>query len=399
MPAKTKKKAGHLAPGKVRRIRGIHSRIDDLMLHGGKFIEQVGEPLRADVIRSVEAADTIEIEMFDPDGELLRSKLLKRRVDVRLDGLWFRLVQVSCQPPITTMVFEDRVAAFMRLINDKGEAPLKMYRDQITRAEFVLLQVREVKKQKIRVYIPELHKVQPIETAQQVATATSAPNVADTKGGDSAGGGLDSSGLTVKGDAANSGQIRNGEIILSVGTSMGAPRTALVAGITAGIGESGLESGAVNPTSGASGVFQLMPGLHTQLARGDTAGQAKVFFGEGFTGTGHGAIDLANQGMGVGEHRVHGRGLGCGREFHDAYASEAEKWVDAFSGSGGSISPTSGAGATTKTKTKRYAFERKETENAWDCTGRLAEEVNWQRFSAANVFYYMSEEMMFAQKP
>lgn len=393
MPQSKDKHHGHLASQKKRRIRGLESELANLKLEGGRFTAKIAEPIRADVTRTIEGSSTIEIDLFDPEGDILRSKLMKRRVDVELDGLWFRLVATTFQHPILTLTFEDRQVAFLRLVTGARKA----YRDKVTRAEFILSQVREVKQDRIPVYIPELHKKRPIDhpdTQSQTSTQQ------DTKTVDRRDPGLDpSAGLTVKGSPANSEQLRNAEIILQVGVQLDAPDLAMVGAITAAIGESEIKSGSVNPSSGAAGVFQLLPSTAANLnvSPRDVAKTAEIFYTDGYYSYG-GAIKLANQGESPGNIASMVEGSDAGGSFYQAYAGEAREFVEAFSG-GGSIDLSSVAsGSISYEVARRYAFQRGENENAWDCIQRLAEEVQFRAFVSAGVFYYISEEKLFQSK-
>jgi len=394
---KEKKKEGHLAPGSVRRIRGISACLDDLTLHGGRFTEKVGEPMSADVTRSIEGASTITIQMFDPDGDLLRSKLLKRRVDVKLDGLWSRLVQLGVDPPILTMVFEERPTAFMRLVTE----PVKVYRDQVTRAEFVYSLVRMVRGHKIPVYIPELHKVQPIETTQQASATSTSTATADTQGSSSAQGLDTSANLTVKGVAATPEQMRNAETIIGVGVSLDAPEDAIVACLMAATQENGMTntnhgSACMNIFCVTTAALGVVESAGTTVS--DVAGNAKIMYTTGFWHAG--LIESVNNGLSPGAAAQAAEGSAYPSAY-DPWEAEGRKWVAAYTGGGisASVSGASSGGGQTKTKTKRYAFELKNGEDAWDCTMRLAEEVNFRRYVSSGVFYYVSEEKLFEAKP
>src|SRR5262245_65974224 len=119
------------ATAKRRRVRGIDSDIDDLVLNGRKFRANIDQGvLGADLERTIEGASTVTVNVHDPKLDLLSSRLFNFRIDVELDGLWFRLVKVSKTGTDLSLVFEDRAVAFMR----KYEGYKKAYRDKTTRA-------------------------------------------------------------------------------------------------------------------------------------------------------------------------------------------------------------------------------------------------------------------------
>lgn len=390
---KSKKKApAHLASQKTRRVRGIRSDIDNLKLQGAQWSTKLREPMDARLTRTIEGASTVAITVHDKDMALLRSKLMETRLDIELDGLWFRSVRLEKSGHQYTATFEDREVALMRRV----EEPRKGFRNQVTRAEFVFSQVREAWRlrggYRFPVHIPKLHKVRPIKSAQDASEFQIQMDSGDLKGEK----GIDrSENLTVKGAPASESQIQQAEIILSVGVRLDAPEQALVASIAGAIGESGLDPSAVNPTSRAAGVFQLLPSTaaSTGLSPQDTAATAHYWFVHGYYGRG-GGIELANEGTPPGQiaELVEGSGV----DAYTQWVPEAERWVAAFSGGSG-IHGISGSA--TFDVAARYAFERKPGEDAWDSTGRLAEEVKFRRFVSAGVFYYLAEDELLTQKP
>jgi hypothetical protein len=119
----------------------------------------VGRIVDGDIARTIEGASTVTVVVLDEDRSLLNSGLLSSKLDVQLDGLWFRLASVDKQGDELTLTFEDREVAILRQYTKWKIAR----RSKTTRAEFVLNLIREVREFKIPVQIPELHKIQPVE--------------------------------------------------------------------------------------------------------------------------------------------------------------------------------------------------------------------------------------------
>src|SRR5262245_52176055 len=109
--------------------------------------------------RSIEASSALTVTINDYDRAVLTSGNLNNRLDVQIDGLWFRLKGVDKSGDQLTLTFEDREIAVLRQYMKFKKAN----RDKTTRAEFVLNLIREVKEFHIPVTIPELHRVMPIE--------------------------------------------------------------------------------------------------------------------------------------------------------------------------------------------------------------------------------------------
>jgi hypothetical protein len=364
---------GKLLEGESRHLKGIRSKIDDVKLSGSVFRATVTDAVvEAKLIRTIEGASTVTIAVHDPKGELRRSKLLTGSYDIELDGLHFRLVAVSRQGDTLTLTHEDREVARLR----KARGPLKAYRDQLTRAEFLLQMAREVKPP-IPFYSPELHARQPIESARQGRQR------ATERKSERGGKGLAGVDITVKGAKASSEQVSNIERVLNTGLSHGANKKVLVSAVMTITQESFATNLSGGDAPGYSGLFQQndsWPGDPRDIEKAATN-----YFTDAPT----------TQGGAIGYDRAHPSAspgqiaqavqASAHPSAYDQWENEATKTVEAFAG---------GAGATLTTSReveKRYAFARKANESSWDAMGRLAEEVNWRRFVANGILYYVAE--------
>lgn len=381
--APKRKRPNHLVSAKRRRLRGLDTDFHAVKLQGAEWTVRADRPLRADVTRSIEEASTISMDFHDPHRRILRSPLLETLVDVEVDGLWFRLANVSSQGNILSLTFEARTVAYLR----KYKGPEKAFREQVTRAEFIYALVRKVKEEQIRCWIPELHKERAVKSFQLEHSMDI--NITDTRGQ-----GLDmDADLTVKGVAANAQQLKLGDIILRAAASHGASQEVMVGLITAAINESTIKNLSYGSESSV-GVFQLLSIHGTVEQRMDVGRSVSIFIEDGFTGAGS-AEDLAprmpiQQWLGLVMYDAGGTpypGL--------QYVPEAEKWVAAFGGGTGA----SYTGSASMDRAKRYPFEIESDETYWDGFGRLADDVNFRRFEVCNVFQYVSEEQLGAQGP
>lgn len=367
-------KPSKLHKGIPRRLQGMHSDVGEIKLKGEKFTAKVTDAIVGDprIRRSIDESSEISLPIHDPRGELRRSKLLETKFDIELDDLWFRFVRLNRQGDTLTLYFEDREVARTRI----APGPLKAYRDQITRAEFVLMNLRQVPGPTIPFYCPELHTKQPIEKASDGRDAEREAPILRGKGIDSG------AKLTVKGVAATPEQLRLGDRALRVAEADNAPSLAMVALIMALIQESVMS----NPAGGddsSVGPLQLLDIHGSVESRRDVENVVHLFLTKGFTGAG-GAIQFAKTVNSPAEicARVQGNLAGAGD--YAPWEGEARKWVEAFGG--GTIE-----GSVTKTITERYAYQRKPNEKIWDCVKRLADEVEWRRFATAGLVYYIAE--------
>lgn len=150
----------------------------DVVAGGVESIDVTDMVLDARIRDSMTFAPTFSLTVHDPEYALMNSKRLWRvdkngdrqirAIDLELEpGRWYRLVKVSFNTAASgsgvdlKLEFEHRIIAWLRVHNK----PLKVSRNAMTRAEFILKMVREIKREKIIFFCPELHKKQPIAKA------------------------------------------------------------------------------------------------------------------------------------------------------------------------------------------------------------------------------------------
>jgi hypothetical protein len=387
-----------------RHVQGISSDVSDIKLLGEDFKAAVGGLVVAEGVtleRTIEAASVITIPLEDRDGRLLRSKLLEAPFEVTLDGMRFRFVALEKSGDVLTLTFEPRNVARLR----KSKGAMKVFRGKWTRQEFVAKMVRDVGGDDIPLYTPDLHKRRPIEddagagedsVENDVTRGHGINDDPEVSSKGSSGGGAN---LTVKGVAANSEQLKNGDTVLRVGESLGAPRLALEAAIVSGIQENNMTNADAGP--GCRGSFCIIDSTAAGLNYNplDLAAAAKGFYTDGWTGTPGGAIALAKKGgMSPAEISSAVEGNEAGASDRYRWEPEAKKWVEFFVG-GGVLSDEGGGTTSTSVDVEvPYSFERKSDESTWACMQRLAEEVNFRCFESAEVVYFVAEPRLLESK-
>lgn len=384
----------------------------------------------AEIERTIEGASTLKIDINDYGRQVLRSGILSNRLDIEVDGLWFRLAAVDKTGDKLSLTFEDREIAVLRTYQDKKirTRPTKQVnRQKATRAEFIVNLLREVKEFKIPFVIPELHVVQPIEKAADLPGQFET-TVGKTQGIPSDAGNKDTSrhgsaegttigreqqriiitdqgSLKVKGARITGEQIENANIILSVGSSMGMPRKVLVAAIMTAIQESTLRN--LPGGDGTSvGLFQQTEGngWGTLRDRMDPATSSRMFYLRAIkvhqVDPTRPYWDLCQQVQ--------------RSAFPYAYAqwfTEANRIVTAFGIPGTDVAGSTDAANNSFSASgdgSDYFFYRGKPEdggktwkpeNSWDAIQRMAEEVEWRAFFVSGTFYFMSETDLFTSRP
>lgn len=388
----------------------------------------------ATISRTIDGSSLLTVVINDYDRAVLTSGLLANNIDIQVDGLWFRLTGGDKAGDDLTLTFEDREIAVLR-----GYSGWKVAnRQKVTRAEFVLNLIREVKQFQIPVIIPELGVIQPIErypgdpkgidnTIKKgkgiptdwnakvkpndkwwTATLPQSVQAVNSQTSQSI---YAKHILTVKGATATKEQLTNANIILGVGELLGLERKYQVCAIMAAIDESTLVN---NPGGDGTsvGLFQQIDqGWGTYSERYDPETSSRMFYkalvaeDKRFPTNDYGTL-VAN----VQQPKVW-------QEQHISpytpYTQEAEHFVTVFGSPGANVeigadaangSTANGAAANTfyywrgniKTRNKN---KFRTPENTWDCIQRLADEVDWRGFFVSGVFYFISDDDLFKQQP
>lgn len=350
----------------------------------------------AQIDRSMTQASTLTLMLEDPDRELIRSGLFRSTIDLRLDGLWWRLVQVQKQVDQLQLTFEDRVVSLLREVKGPRKAP----RSQMTRAEFALSIVRSVKYgPPIPFVSPQLDTRQPVQSQPQAQAQANARST--TKHGISP-----DANLTVKGAPATKAQKALGSRVLDAAAAQKAGQLATLALIEACIVESTMHNSSIaEQADGAKsrGVLQVTEATAKGLGISQTDVDAcvRVFLTRGFAGYG-GAIALAAKNPNWSAGTVAWHVEMPAKQYrgrYDQYQAEAMKWVAAYQGPGPTVTPTD----PTTGKRKQFQFTMGGTagkkETGWDAIVRLAKEVDWRCFASENAIYFESDDTLLTQMP
>jgi cell wall-associated NlpC family hydrolase len=371
--------------------------------------------------RTIEGASTLTIVVEDDlDRTIQNSGRLGRHVDVELDGLYFTLVGVKKQARQLTLVFEDREVNVLRYYNSFIQAD----RTNVTRAQFVLRMIREVKEVPLSWVIPELHVTQAISDIQpnQVIYAAGTPQITPAtdpvtkqkmkkeraKGIPSP---QDTHGLTVRGAPMDTEQWQNAVTIINTGVAMKCNTKVIVSSIMTAIDESNIR----NLTGGdrdSVGVFQQRPSMGWPASRNvatDTAAYLRAAV----------SVDQGNPQLSLNDLCQSVQHSGTPYAY-GAFQVEADNIVKAYGldVKSGLVDPKYGVNnmADTSTVNPDYStgpffFTRGtlttdqagETlltkEDSWTCIKRLASEVNWRAFCVSGVIYFIDDKDLFASKP
>lgn len=369
--------------------------------------------------RTIEGASTLTISVTDDKRTLLRSGRLTSKVDFQIDGLWFRFQQLTKSGPDLTLLCEDREVAILRTYYSKL-GPIS--RDKISRAQFVLRMIREVKEFKLAYFIPELITVQPIKSTKDTQSIApdhpAAKRGLPTDGGNAGAGpippritgkepGLGSTfSLTVKGTPMTDTQAKNANIVLATGESQNARRKVLVASIMVAIQESSISNLAGGPTTtDTQGVEHIHKGIYQQdplywPASGDVGTDAAAFF-ERCIGIDRKYPNLTYFDLG---EQVQRSGQ---PQAYASWRTEAEHIVSAYGLPGGDL--TGIIGSSDITGPGPYFFYRGlpptkaggrwGNENSWTALQRMASDVNWRAFSSAGTIFFLTEDWLFKSQP
>ncbi len=386
-----KKVGGRKGKGANPRVLGVKSDISDITLAGKRLKAKVGDAvLDATLDRTIEGASEVKLTLHDPERRLLQMSEFNTRQNVKLDGLKFRMTGMSKAGPDLDCTFEDWPVSKLR----EKTGPVKAYRDEVTRAEFILSLVRDALGKKWPVHIPELHVVQPIASSKELKDATKKRN--DTGEEQTQGvnglGPADRAHVKIKNVTASMAQLRRIDEALDTCMSMRASKRVMIATVMCGTQESNWEILNLGPTLGYGVYCQLDNGAWPEPESGGDVSKD--------TGPPNGFAAVAmkndkeNPGMALHDLVQSVQNSGAGASYYAQWTEESTRTVERYlgnarAGEGGEVS-------TEVTTTKRYAFQVGKNETYWAAIQRLAEEVKWRAFFVAGIFYYVSETKLFS---
>lgn len=358
------------------------------------------DPTTAKLRQAFKREPTAVDEGWDP---LLPPDVLGRAMEVSLDGVVFRLVGVAYDSATqeATLTFEDRLIYWLK----RKRGPKRASRATITRAQFILSLLREVRAVQYRYVCPQLTVVQPRTKTQSapvgreaVRAAASDPDRGSSTTVDttSQSGGLAAKArVTVKGKSATPEQRRIGERVLRSADSEGAKGKARKALMSAVI----VEAEVTNPPGGdrtSKGCLQLLSSTASGLGVDpmDVEAVCRLFLRDGFAKySPRGAIELAktHPEWSAGQIAQACQGSAYPKRY-DEVSEDADSWLEAWSG-------TASSDPGGNWSTKSYQFTRNDGESSWEAMQRLAGEVSWPLFVVGRSLYFMSEPELYARRP
>jgi hypothetical protein len=353
--------------------------------------------------KTAEVKEDVESILGEEDQEA-RWVLPEKHIDLRLDGTWFRLAGFKVNEDKLTLLWEDLLAAILRA--EVGSVFTKTRSGSMTRAKFAheLFQAAVSNpKNKVRgdcaFWCPEEGIKQQVEAEAEEETPGKGGEgeAASEEAGSQENALTTTDGITVKGVAATTSQLKVINEGLSACGKLSAPFKAKVALVEALI----TENGCSNPDPGNEADMGCLSVI-ASTARGlginvyDIVAVCEHFLAAGFAGAGGAiAIAKAEPNLSAGEiaQKVQGSGAGAaskGEATYGKWKAEAEKAVNTFQGAKGGTTSSSA-------NTAPFQFTRGKNQTSWDCIQALAQEVGWYAFVRGNTLFWVSGEYLYDQ--
>lgn len=356
--------------------------------------------LEAEFEDSIDKTPTFTLTIHDPDWSLLNTGTLEKPMDLNpggLKGLWYRLDSFEVDDDRITLTFATRNAVFL----SAHKRPIKASRGKVTRAEFILMLLRKVKAEHIRLYCPQLHK------SQTTAKLTQSMRTSRQRGDDRDKGFTPSDKITVKNAPANPEQRKNVEEVIQAGIDKKAPSSLIVIALMVVAQESSALNSATNGQF--VGCFQQSPAYGWVASRN---AYKDAYGTPGKRGFFDAAIPvykkMAGQDFGViGREIQMPNGSWKASAVNRSYANDVNRWRDEAEHSVNSFGGVDVGNTTdpvgSSTYRAKYEFSVGPPENDKHETYlagiyRLADEVNWRAYWVRDVLHYMSEEDLFKAK-
>lgn len=333
---------------------------------------------------------------------MLAPNLQGQPCQINLQGAKFRLVKVACSyaDDSATLTFEDLIVYLMKRVTGERRAS----RRKVTRAQFVLSQLREVKTIRPPFICPELMVKQPVDKGDPSPSAKK--TAARTTGGGSSGGGGFSPNAQLYGMDGNGARYpitgdrkRNAEIVLSAADKITSDQRARIALVETCNIENTWSNSSVHNDADSEGIMQVRVGIHGSNATNIPWCVDRFLNGPSWTGAqgGKGAIALAKAFPSWSEGKIAQTIQGSAYPTrYDKSKPAAVALLQAWGGAGGT---SEGAASSYEVEyATAYQFARDKDENAYTSAKRLGDEVNWKFFPVGEAVYFMSEEQLFNRR-
>lgn len=373
-----------------------------------------------DINRTIDGASTLSIIISDRAGYVRNSGMLGSEIDIKVDGLWFRLVKVGKSGNDLTLTFESREVAILRTYNNRRVAGW----DKMSRTRFAEILMKESPQTRLIPFVcPELKKGKKIKTEDDrlvdreygfgVRRAKAPMGVRRAEDGST--GNIPDQSLTVKREVATPTQQANIEQVLDVGLRTISivnkhRRKIMVSAIMTGTQESSCNNLPFGHLDSV-GFFQQRPsqGWGTKEQCMDLNHAATEYFTR--------AIEADSRDPSM-EYAELCQAVQISA-FPDAYRqwrNEAERWVSAYGMVGGDYDDDSSTAAANlmsdwESDATEFQFMRGHPstdgsgrkkwvkEDTWACLQRLASEVQWRSFEVSGAIYFISEPQLFKSAP
>jgi hypothetical protein len=346
-----------------------------------------------EVVRTMDGPSTVTITIHDQARDILKSKKLQtsdgrlRTIDINLDGLWFRLVNLKKQGDDLLLTFEDRAIVWLK---DKKGPRKSASRAKTTRAQYILSLVRSAKKipPRIPVRIHELNVKQPIAKLTPSERKSSKKHIRSERDREREPGFSKDkvAGLNVH-------QTDRCETCLIVADKYRVEERAKLAMLTAMAGESDFGENKdsksndprVKPTT-----FQSMQIPESEL---DAQAYHFLFGGRSFRAGGAVKAIKDHPDWTIGEVVKQVEVSDGSGNYYDSFVPLARRILKAWGEGGG------GTGSKPSSYRARAEFKVEKDETYYDAIIRMAKDVNWRAFMAGDTFRYISEEDLYKSRP
>lgn len=352
--------------------------------------------------RTIQGASTLTVGIIDDKLEFWRSGAIRAKVDVQLDGLWWRLTAIDKSGFNVTLTFEDRTVAVLRTYTGRK---IVARGQGMTRAQFILGMLQEVTEFVIPYYIPDLDTPEPVYNPTGVVVQ---PSPLERRAGLSS-----AEKLTVKGAPITPIQAANARAIMNVAdqlipkSNVHRVKIKIVMMMTA-ITESRIlddllqtDPHALNYDS--FGIFQQLSKYYPYP--NDIEGQAREFLTRAIN------VDSIYPNLSYNDLAQTVQKSAFGHAYA-TWQDEATAIVNASGTTGGDgeqPAASYNAQAAYQQADTGYYFYRGtppsrkkegwQPESTWHCIQRLAQEVNWRAFFVGQTFYYLDDDTLFKSQP
>jgi cell wall-associated NlpC family hydrolase len=351
--------------------------IEKLVVKGSKLAGLLGPRITAgQVEQTLDDPLTITLQVWDKGRQLLQSGLLDTKVAITLDGHPYRMTRVAKQGDQLTIEFEDY---YVNALRDFTK-PVKATRGTISRVGFVKKLLTEPGVPHMQLYIDAGKAGQVTVEKNPIALQEHAKRAPGpfTK-------------VTVKHVQADQDQLDNIKVVLGTLWDAGATPDELVMTVMCVTQESTWRNSAAHTDHDSEGLFQQRASVSSWDGGGVNRKRAATLFWNALKKAEANAPGLEKTLLIAAVQRPNPKY----NRAYEQWQDEAQKTVSAWN---------SAYGASQSVVTdKLYEFRRGGTngllEDTWECTGRLADEVQYRRFIVDGVFYFLPDDLLVATGP